>query len=406
MKEIFINNLARIKEIPKQDLSWNCCLVFAFTIPISQFVSVRLIILTLIISLIIVRSRINYLSYISKNLDVLFFLFVIVLGLLYTFEFPTGLGVIETNFSMVGLSFVFFTIRMNEDRFYEIFVTFIKGLFLSCLICLLSSFLSFFKTCSLPVFLFDKFTSSLDFQPTYFAYYLVFAITFGLYLLKYKKSNTKPWIIASLIFFFFLILMLTGGRTSFISLLLVFSFFLLSFFLDEERISQIHTFSLIVAMMLGMFATTFYEKDTRTLILNDSWDRYDLWKSAISANTNFLFGVGTGDYKVVLNEYFRSHNMKKYAADSLNSHNQFIQTYLSNGLLGLVAIIFLLGRPLYSSFMRGYPLGILVFFPFLLYGMTEVFLGRYQGVVFFAFLHQAFIAYLASSKPTVSLKSP
>jgi len=157
-------------------------------------------------------------------------------------------------------------------------------------------------------------------------------------------------------------------------------------------------------MVIFIFSATFYEKVNRTLILNDSWDRYGLWKSAISANQNVLFGVGTGDYKVVLNEYFRSHNMEKYAVDNLNSHNQFIQTYLSNGLLGLISIIFLLGRPLYLSFVRGYTLGILVFFPFILYGMTEVFLGRYQGVVFFAFLHQVFISYLDSSKPTIDLK--
>ncbi|MFM9839148.1 MAG: O-antigen ligase family protein [Cyclobacteriaceae bacterium] len=200
--------------------------------------------------------------------------------------------------------------------------------------------------------------------------------------------------------------MLTGGRTSFISLILIFSFFILRFFLEDRGNVQKLTFGFIVTMTICMFATSAYEKDSRALILNDSWDRYDLWESAISANTNILFGVGTGDYKSVLNEYFRSHNMGKYAVDSLNAHNQFIQTYLSNGLLGLVAIIILLGRPLLLSFLRGNTLGILVFFPFVLYGMTEVFLGRYQGVVFFAFLHQVFMAHLESSKPTINLKHP
>jgi O-antigen ligase len=180
----------------------------------------------------------------------------------------------------------------------------------------------------------------------------------------------------------------------------------LSFFLENKNASQKLTVGLILVMTICMFATSAYEQDDRVLILNDSWDRYDLWKSAISANTDVFFGVGTGDYKIVLNKYFHSHGMAEYEANNLNAHNQFIQIFLSNGILGLMSLIILLGRPLVISFRRRNTLGILVFFPFLLYGITEVFLGRYQGVVFFAFLHQVLMAHLDSTKPTLNLKHP
>jgi len=345
------------------------------------------------------------LEIVRKTIDILVYFFVAIVGLFYTDNLREGLRSMETASCFLAIPLVFNLIQpFTTKELKRIFVFFASGVLLSSLFCIFTAIVSYVENASFSSFFFHGFTNIIDFQPTYFAYYLVFSITFALYSLNYDEDFLNSNIVIFAILFFFLILILSGGRTAFMSLLLVFSFFILRFFLDGNENVRIPTLSLILIMVIFIFSATFYEKVNRTLILNDSWDRYGLWKSAISANQNVLFGVGTGDYKVVLNEYFRSHNMEKYAVDNLNSHNQFIQTYLSNGLLGLISIIFLLGRPLYLSFVRGYTLGILVFFPFILYGMTEVFLGRYQGVVFFAFLHQVFISYLDSSKPTIDLK--
>lgn len=142
----------------------------------------------------------------------------------------------------------------------------------------------------------------------------------------------------------------------------------------------------------------------RDHLLSDSWDRFELWQSGIFANSNFLLGVGTGDYKLVLNEYFRKNGQELYAQESLNSHNQFIQIFFSNGFLGLIAISLLILRPLYMAFRNNDQMGILMIFPFLIYGMTEVFLGRYQGVVFFALLHQVLVLFYLYSTATIQAK--
>ncbi|MCX8492174.1 MAG: O-antigen ligase family protein, partial [Cyclobacteriaceae bacterium] len=134
---------------------------------------------------------------------------------------------------------------------------------------------------------------------------------------------------------------------------------------------------------------------------NDYWERIDLWQSAIHANTNPLIGVGTGDYNLVLNEYYRTHAMAQFADGNLNSHDQFIQLYFSNGILGLLGFLIILARPLYLSVRAQKLLGILLYFPFLIYGITEVFLGRYQGVVFLSFVHQILISNNMVAKPLV-----
>ena len=377
-------------------------LIFVFFIPVSQFLSVRLIVLSL---LVVLFNGASLSIFFKRAWDIVLFILIQVLGLFYSDSLYSGISVLETSFSLLAIPIIFSSIAdFDRKSFEKILIIFSIGLCFSCLIYIGNAITFFYQTASVNRFLFQQFTEVLDFQPTYVAYYLVFAITLALYELNYGDRFTRSPLITAPILFFFLLLMLTGGRTSFISILFVFSFFVLLFFLASKNKLLRLTFALIVAMTTCLFVTTVFEEYSRAVTLDDSWDRYDLWESAISANENIFFGVGTADYKVVLNEYFRSHNMERYAADSLNSHNQFVHTYLSNGLLGLVAIILLLGRPLYLSFMRGYTLGILVFFPFMLYGMTEVFLGRYQGVVFFAFLHQTFISYLDSSKPAIDLK--
>ena len=151
-------------------------------------------------------------------------------------------------------------------------------------------------------------------------------------------------------------------------------------------------------MLAVMFLVSLIENNNRSLELNDSWERATLWKSAIVANSNVLLGVGTGDYKIALNDYYLTHNMASFASGSYNAHNQFIQILFSNGILGLISIIIMIVRPIYVGIKTNNVLPILCMFPFLIYGITEVFLGRFQGVVFFALLHQMFLTQVSKNR--------
>jgi O-antigen ligase len=186
-----------------------------------------------------------------------------------------------------------------------------------------------------------------------------------------------------------------GGQTIFISLLLIIAFFLLSFLLGERSTRDIWLFGFSFTMLIALFAVVGLMQTRPEFITisdrNDYWERFQLWTAALEANVHWFVGVGTGDYNQVLGSYLRSHGFEEYASRSLNAHNQFIQILFSNGILGLLGVAMLLGRPLVLFMRVRYELGILAIFPFLVYGVTEVFLGRYQGVVFFALLHQLFL---------------
>ena len=228
-------------------------------------------------------------------------------------------------------------------------------------------------------------------------------MTYGLYLLYYELP--KRWILLSitLIVFFFFILLLTGGQTAFISILLIFSFFISKYLLEQKTKRTSLVVVLVLLLLTSMFSMVILfqriDQFHSLSIQNDYWERMNLWESAIHANTNPLIGVGTGDYNLVLNKYYRTHSMSLFADGNFNSHNQFVQLYFSNGIVGLFALLIILFRPLYLSVRNQNLLGILLYFPFLIYGITEVFLGRYQGVVFLSFVHQMLISSNMAAKP-------
>ena len=376
-------------------------LCFAFTIPLSRFLSVRVLILLLLFSFFI-RGGKGYLSkLLNQSWDILLYLSVLIIGLLYSEELPPGLRVIETSLSLFVLTLVFSKFKdFDKKHLHKVFYAFASGLLVACLICLVNASYAYSQSGNFNVFFFDELTGIIDSQPTYLAYYLIAVITFGLYWVYYEKINFSPILIVVFLLFFFLMLMLTGGLTAFVSVLFIFSFFVLKFLLEEKNKMQTLTFGIVVFMIICMFVLSNINLKEK----NDYWERFVLWESALKATPDIMWGVGTGDHYKVLNQYYLSHGLSKFASSSYNSHNQFIEILFSNGLIGVLSLLFLLGRPLYLSVRNQNLLGTLIFFPFVIYGMTEVFLGRYQGVVLFALLHQSFVTHYLTHKPSFSLK--
>ncbi len=375
--------------IDRNKILWALLTGFIFSIPLSQFISVRLLLATVAFSFFVPAPGAGK-RLIGNAWDAIAFISVLTLGLLYSANMEAGLRSLETSFSLIGIPIVCsrldnYTLKRGNQLFYS----FALGLLVAGLICLGSAVNEFNKTGDVSAFLFENLTDILNTQPTYMAYYLIYAIGMGLYLNFYRDKLRDSIVITAVVGFFFILLMLSGGTTAFISLLLTFSFFVLKYVLEERSSNKTFVFLAVCLMIVVLFGLNSLDYWGNYLLANsDYWERTGLWRSAIHANPDPFLGVGTGDYKDALNSYYLTHELDRFAAESYNSHNQFIQIYFSNGLLGLVALCFLLGRPLYMAFRNQDAMGILVIFPFLIYGVTEVFLGRYQGVVFFALLHQ------------------
>lgn len=390
----------------RSKLVFRLFLLFTFLIPVSQYLSSAALVLCVIMAALLENRIQVMLDTVKRSWDMVLYLLILTLGLMYSDDKETGFHVLETSLSLLAVPIVISRVGdFGKDRMKKVFLSFTAGLLVASLICLGHASYKYVEGNNTEVFFFYQFTGVIDSHPTYFAYYLIAAITYGLHQLYYEKPIITPVALVLILLFLFGILLLTGGITAFVSMLFVFAFFVLKFLLEERTRKHTAAFFVVVTMVAGMFAfNELRHRDPSGFVVDDSWDRMVLWESALKANPNTFLGVGTGDYKSELNAYYTSHGMSAFADSNMNAHNQFIETYFANGLLGLVCLLLLLIRPVYLSVRNGNALGALIFFPFIIYGITEVFLGRYQGVVFFALMQQCFVAFYQSYKPSFSLK--
>lgn len=356
----------------------------------------------LVISTILLAgSRFSFRLWWRQSWDLTLLFFVLLLGLIYSSDISLGLRQLETSLSLLGVPIIVAGVASCSNRLRpHAFYAFGLGVVVASFICLARAIFLFLQSGDWSVFFYTQFTNTVSSHPTYFAYYVIFCCTYTLYKLYYELPASFVVGGVSAAIYLFIILLLTGGQTAFISLLLVFSFFI-SKYLLEEKTRRTSTVALVIVFLsLGWVGLTILLQTNDLFSAlqgqNDYWERLTLWNSAFSASSNIWVGVGTGDYLTVLNEYYRSHEMSEFARKNMNAHNEFIQVYFSNGLLGLIALILAIGRPLYLATRHRDVLTILLYFPFLLYGVTEVFLGRYQGVVFFGFAHQLCISHLVA----------
>ncbi|MBS1544513.1 MAG: O-antigen ligase family protein [Bacteroidetes bacterium] len=322
-------------------------------------------------------------------------------GLVYTSDLNMGLRVLETNLSLIAMPIVFTRIYPFTSKDMKFLCNaFCVGLMVALVYSLMVSASYYAATGDWREFLGDRFTSHLDnTHPVYFAYYIIFAITYGLYNVYYGELKLSLNGLSVFVIFMFFMILLTGSGTAVIGLLFCLLYFVLKFVFEESRdIGKTTAFLISIVLLSGLLMASYNEM--LGFGYEDYWERFVLWKSAVYALPDWIFGVGTGDYISVLNQYYTTHDLGFFAASNYNPHNQFIEVLFSVGVSGLLALSVMLVRPIYLAVRTQTILGFLSLFPFLAYGITEVFLGRFQGVVFFALLQQIFISEALTTRNT------
>jgi O-Antigen ligase len=120
--------------------------------------------------------------------------------------------------------------------------------------------------------------------------------------------------------------------------------------------------------------------------------RLEYWKAARGiAKKNLLIGVGTGDIQEEFNqEYTLMNSVLKTQDDRKRSHNQFLETTVAHGILGLILLLLVLAIPIFQKrklHQLFYPVYTILVISFL----TEDTLETQAGVTLFAFFTSLFL---------------
>jgi O-antigen ligase len=242
-------------------------------------------------------------------------------------------------------------------------------------------------------------------HPSYLAMYVCLALAVVLYFLHngiVKNIAFRVVVIAMAVLFQLFIIMLSS-KAGILGLALVIALFAgYLFFGKKMKWQGLITSSLLVASFTFLFmvfpvSSERFEETRVALeqtdinadeITNSTGERILIWWYSFEiTNENYLTGVGTGDVKDHLLEKYSEKQLYNALGLKLNAHNQYLQTMLALGIIGLVILLLNIVLPaLYGMEMKHYlylMFLILVAFNFLFESMLET----QAGVVFYAFFN-------------------
>lgn len=137
---------------------------------------------------------------------------------------------------------------------------------------------------------------------------------------------------------------------------------------------------------LKVFLNSDTTADTSELI-NNIDRRILLWKESFHiARENPVFGVGIGDVTTTLNERFQRKGVNNLS--NLNAHDQYLQTIMEFGILGIIllfALFFYIVKYMPATYSKSFTYGFLILL--MVNFIFESMFNRYSGLSFVIFFY-------------------
>jgi O-antigen ligase len=335
-----------------------------------------------------------------------FLYFLYLAGLIHTNNFQYAREDLETKLSILIFPLIFATSDIMKFRRNELILlsrSFVAG-------CLAGSLLLLGRACYYAFSLqqpgaFYYTHLSWSFHPGYYAMYLALACSILLSALVFGKGKPlKPPAILQLlilVFFTLMIILLSSkaGLMIWLAVLGIYSFMLaFKYRRLADSLKLLASGIAVFAVLLFIFPnvlTRVSEAQKEMAVTTpigkqgqSTGERLAVWKaSGKIIRENFLFGTGTGDVKDALLARYRADDLEEVLIKKLNAHNQYIQTFITLGVLGFVLLAMMFLLPAIPAFRSGN----VIYFTFLsIVGISMIFESMFEtqaGVVFYAFFN-------------------
>ena len=329
-----------------------------------------------------------------------------VLGMLWSENKGFGGFDLEVKASFIVLPIVFSAFgRFKADNFENILKSYLFGCLGAILIGVINSIWAY-KSGLNPFLDFYDANISPVLHISYFALYLNMGLVIVFYKIIKNEDNFYSWKNAALIFtsfVFALATFLSTSRNGFLALLflllIVFSYSIVRYRKWLLGISMVLMVWIISSSLLkdissGKMGLHGFDKVGKVMTdespSNDEAEstgvRVLIWKSAVELfKSNPLIGVGTGDVKDELKRTYKKNRYSAAYKKNYNAHNQYLQTGVALGGIGLLILLALFGIPTILSFVRYNYLYLMFSINMVVSCLTESILEVQSGVVFFAF---------------------
>jgi O-antigen ligase len=132
-------------------------------------------------------------------------------------------------------------------------------------------------------------------------------------------------------------------------------------------------------------------------------DRLIIYSSAVELiKSNYLMGVGTGDIQGELNKIYFRKGYPHLAEVNTNSHNQYFETIIENGLAAIVILVLMFSVMFYIAFKEKNMLYLMFLLIVIISFLFETMLNRLAGVTFFSLFSFLLLLNESEKKSNVS----
>lgn len=289
--------------------------------------------------------------------------------------------------------------RLIHEKLDQVFHAFIVGCIVASLYCLWHVFQT---NDSITIDSITYTRLSVLLHPAYFAMYISIAMAYMMFQLTGSKHKST----INILFYFFCLLFFASIIYLLSSKAGIFSAFLaiilpLLFQMNKKKrliylgVIVISSFILLIGVLNNSrFSAMLHaqQEAAETHTTGESTAlRLLIWQATLDIIIEQpLLGVGTGDIKDELTNRYEELNITSAATEKLNVHNQFLETWLGQGIIGisLLLIIFYSAATTASKQKDMLMVSFLIIMTFNFF--FESMLNTQAGVVFFAFMSGLF----------------
>lgn len=389
-----------------------CIILIAISLPWDMAVSSLMTILCGVLWLITPGKSMKALKWIAP---LFLFFAVLMLSLFYSDDYVYGLKLIERKLSLILFPIFIATLPPDQSSIKKSLYAFVLSCLAACLVSHTSVVYKLIENGDEWLNIFNKnysyqnLTALSGLHSSYFGLYLIFAS--GILIIHITKHKTYRIPALLLLTYFLFFTFHLSARTPILTMYILISassiFYQykkgkfwkgvgLFFLINIIMVSLLYNVRVTRYRFQQVFGFTYHNGTTA----NDGEHKLNLWKAAWEANNSFLFGEGIGDSKNAILNKLEEKNLLKEHKKQLNAHNQYLETYVSNGMVGLLLLLLLYFALLRYFIRNKNPYGIILILAFMFCSFTESMLERNKGIVFISYFSMLLLHY----KPNRLLK--
>lgn len=340
-------------------------------------------------------------SKLVKGVEVWFILYylLLILGMFWTDNQMFGLSKLENKLTFILFPVLFKFSRINLNL-RTIFSILLLGLFVSLLF---YELIGFYKSINYPVIEHSSYLTGAKFtlfmHRGYFALYLIIGISVCIS----RILNKKKLIIHLLLYTFFTLgLFQTFSKAGVLCFIVIHIIYIIHTIINKWNATNkkqlVFLISISMIAILLSIKSVIVRIDKTIFALNNikleennsvesNQARLIMWNTSVKViKENFFYGTGTGDYNDELIKRNKKHQNQGVVTSELNSHNQFLNTFVQLGLIGFLVLCALFYSYFRIALYNRDLLIVMIGISYLLNFLFESIIETQSGIILFCVL--------------------